>query len=487
MMQENLKLFLLLFLIILLKYPTFNLSYHWDETNYVYYGKWFSSHGLFSIPPNHDGHVPLFSWILAIGIIMFSETHFLSHLIIAFLSSITVYFTYLLGKFLYNKDVGIMASLLMFFSPVYFAISGQALIDIPLVAFTVITLYFGLKKKMNLYIISACLLVLIKEPGFLVIIALSLYQLIKKEKPKVISIYLAPILVLLIWLFWYFTQTGNTGWFKLSTASGKALNIGSLKLPIPVSSLVFYKIVAIIYQIFFWNYNWILTLIMCIVIISRKKFKFKKDSIPLLITGGLFFIVFSFIAITFLPRYLLPLYPFFFIFSAYTLDSFKRKWIIFLIIIILFISAYRWNWGLKGFIQDPVFHSTIFYPKIITSVKNGELNLDYIDIVKIEKEALDFIFRNYKNSTITATNPMVYPHCIGVIDVGYRQWIKNNVTVLYPVNEENIKKSNLVIVESYSNWYYDNKDKFSNIFSKLEIIKKFEENGKVLIVYKGGK
>jgi len=486
MVRGSLKYFLFfLILVILLKYPTFNLLYHWDETVLVYYGKWFSTNGFFSIPPNHDGHVPLFSWILATGYTIFGETPFLSRLIVALLSFVAVYFTYLLGKFLYNKQVGIIASLLMFFSPIYFAISGQALIDIPLVTFTVITLYFGLKKKITPYLISACLLILVKEPGFLVIIALSFYQLIKKEKLKTFLIYISPLLILFIWLFWYYMQTGHMGWFK-PYRSIETLNLGWFKLPIPDFPMIFKKSVTIIYQLFFWNYHWIPALIICVVIFFRKKnFKFKKDSIPFLIIIGLFLLAFSYVNL--LPRYLLPLYPFFFIFSAHALNSFRKKWVIFLMIIILFISAYRWNYGLKGFIQDPVFHSTIFYPRILTSIKNGEVSLDYIDVVELEKSALDFIFTNYPNSTITSGFPLVLRRNIGVMDIGYRQWIRHNITVLFPINEENINRSNLVIVESYSNWYENNKDEFSDIFSNLELIKKFEKNEKFLIIYRGRK
>jgi 4-amino-4-deoxy-L-arabinose transferase-like glycosyltransferase len=470
MINNELKYFLFfLILVISLKYLTFNLSYHWDESLYVYYGKWFSIHGLFSIPPHHYGHVPMFSWILAGFYVIFGESVFITHFIVALFSFFSIYFTYLIGKFLFNKNVGIIASLFTFFSPIFFAISGQALIDVSLVAFTMMTLYFGLKKQKILYLIFASFLVLTKEPGFLAIIALAFYQLIKKEKIQNILFFLLPLIVLFSWLNWYKLQIGiyGRGWEN-------GLN--------EFVSFTFLaeKCISILYQIFIWNYNWILTIFLILY------FKFEKKITPLIIMSFFYIALFSYGPL--LPRYILPIYPIFFIISSKTLEHFgNKKFFISALIIILFISCYRWNWGLKGFFQDPVFHSTIFYPKTITSVKNGEISLDYIDIVKLEKSAFDFIFTYYKNSTITAINPFILPENIGILDVGYGQWIKNNITVLYPINEENINKSNLVVVESYSNFYDDNKDKFSNIFSKLELLKKFENNGKFLIIYKGGK
>ena len=468
MIREDLKYVLFfLILVFLLKYPTFDLPYHWDETNYIYYGKWFSIHGFFSIPPNHRGHVPMFSWILALFYTIFNESAFVTHFVVAIFSFLSVYFTYLTGKFLFNKKVGLIASLFTFFSPIFFAISGQGLIDMSLVAFTMMTLYFGLKKKIILYLIFGSFLVLTKQPGFLLIVAFIFYKIINKEKIKDVILFSLPLIVLFGWLNWYKMQTGTYGW-------GGILN----------ESLIFIaeKGIANLYQIFIWNYQWILTIFL---VLFFRHYKFDKNITPLILVSLFYFITFSFGPM--LPRYILPIYPIFFIFAAKSIDHFDKKILISILVILFFITCYRWNWGLKGFIQDPVFQSTIFYPKTITSIKNGELNLDYIDIVKVEKEALDFIFKNYKNSTITSTDPFVNPLCINILDVGYRQWIKNNITVLYPVNEENIKKSNLVIIESYSNWYSDNKNKFSTIFSNLEIIKEFEENGKILIIYKGNK
>jgi len=469
--------FFLLILVISLKSFTFNLPYHWDENVYVYYARYYENYGPLSIPPKHDGHVPFFMWILAFFYRIFGESTFLTHFIEAVFSFLGSYFVYLLGKFLFNRRVGIIASLLLFFSPAYFSLSGQASLDVPLITLTLMVFYFTFRKKTILYLILASILVLIKEPGIFVIIAIVIYQIIKKEKLQNILIYSLPISLIFIWNIWY---KFNTGFYAFELLSGfyetHGNSIYSILFPSGIS-IILKKAMANLYQIFFWNYGWILTLIL---ILNRHKFRFDKKFILLILTAFLYFLYFSYGPL--LQRYLLPIYPVFFIFSAYSLNLFKRRaWLLIFLILILFISCYRWNWGIKGFIQDPVFRSSIFYPKTLTSIRSDELSLDYIDIVEIQKEAFDFIFTNYSNSTIVATSPFVNHKSIKVVDYGYRQWMKHDINVLSP-SQENINKSDLIIYESYGDW--PKGIDIDNLISQMQLIKKFEKNNKYILIFK---
>ena len=456
-------------LVILLKLPTMNLDYYWDALTFAGQAKYLSINGLLTTPPGYMIHVPFFTWFLAINYKIFSESPFLSHFIIAIFSFLGAYFTYLLGKFLFNEKVGIISSLLLFFSPIYFAISGQVLFDVPLTAMTVITLYFALKKKLFLYLVSASILVLIKEPGFIAVISLLFYQFIKKEKCRNILYHAVPLLFLLIWETWTWLKTGS---FLLGSGTFT-----------PYQGFLFILVRGItnIYQIFFWNYNWILSIFL-IITFSHHYFNKKKipiQTIPLFLTGLIYWILFTFAPVPLLPRYLLAVAPIFFIFSAYSINFyFKNKvFVIFLIVAILFISCYRWNSGFKGIIQDPILHSKIFYPKSLTSIKNGELSLDYIDIVKLEDEALYYIFNNHPNSVVIASFPLTDDANLQV-DVGYRQWKKFNITVLQS-SKENIAKSDLIVYESCCI-----PDYVVNNTSRIELIKKFEKKGEYVFIYK---
>jgi 4-amino-4-deoxy-L-arabinose transferase-like glycosyltransferase len=458
-----------LILIIFLKLPTMSLDYHWDEVIYASQAKYYSIHGLFSTPPGIIVHVPFFTWFLAINYRIFGESPFLSHFIVAIFSFIGVYFTYLLGKFLYNEKIGIMASLLLFFSPIYFAISGQVLFDVPLTAMTVVVFYFALRKKLISYLISACILVLIKEPGFLVILALLVYELFKKRNVRDILITGLPLLPLLLFGFWYWSQNllnRNLAFFITQ----------------PNFIFIIKRFFANVYQVFIWNYYWILTLFILFELYRKNHFKKKLIAMftnPIFLSVIFYILLFSFTTLFLLPRYLLPIYPFSFIFSAFSLNTlFKNKnQIILLIIILLFISCYKWNSGIKGFIQDPVFHSKLFYKNRLTSIANGELSLDYIDVVTIHTQAVDFVFKNYPNKTIVASYPL-YENASLQINVGYKQWDKYNIKILFP-SKKNIDKADLIIFYSLS-WT----DEMKNLLIGMKPIKTFRVNEQYIDIYK---
>jgi len=464
------KYFLFLFvLVILLKLPTMSLDYYWDALTFASQAKYLSVNGLLSTPPGYMVHFPFFTWLLAINYKIFGESPILSHFIVAIFSFLGAYFTYLLGKFLYNEKIGIISSLLLFFSPIYFAISGQTLFDIPLTAMTIMTLYFALKKRFVLYIISASILVLTKEPGFLAIISLLFYLFIQKEKFRNILFHATPLLFLFIWEGWNWLKTGS---FLLRSGTFAPYN-GFF--------MILIKGISNIYQIFFWNYNWILSIFLFISLYQNffNKKKIPIQAIPLFLIVLIYWILFTFAPIPLLPRYLLAVTPIFFIFSANSINFyFKNKvFLIFFIIIFLFISCYKFNWGLKGFIQDPIFHSNIFYSKTLTSITNGELSLDYVDNVEIESQAIQFVFKNYTNSFVVASWPFVDDASLKT-NVGYHQWDKFNIKVLQP-SKENISKVDLVIYESCCI-----PEDIENNLSKMKLIVKFEKNGKYVFIYK---
>jgi 4-amino-4-deoxy-L-arabinose transferase-like glycosyltransferase len=465
--KEDRKYFVfLLLLVILIKFPTMSLDYYWDEVLYAAQAKYYSIHGPFAIPPGLIIHVPLFQWILAFTFKIFGEQPFMSHLVVAIFSFTGTYFTYLLGKFLFNKYLGIIASLLLLFSPIYFAISGQVLFDVPLTSLSVVVMYYFLRKKLIYYLISAIFLVLTKEPGFIVIMGLLMYfYFIKKEKIKNIIPLSIPLFLFAFFEFWILNSTLEINKFAMLTQR---------------NDLFFYilRFLNNSYQILFWNYNWLLSIPILFFLISKKRIP--TQITPLFLIGFLFFALFTFTPVVLLPRYLLPIYPTFFIFSSYCINYIfkKRSWLYFLIIIFLFVSCYRWNFGLKGLIQDPVFHLTVFRQKPITSVTNGELSLDYIDALEVEEQALNFIFANYSNHFITVSYPLAENASLEV-NVGNKQWNKYNITVLYPLSKENIIKSYLVVAEPY---YFS--EKSLKLLSDLKLVKKYEKNGKYVEIYK---
>ncbi len=473
---EN-KFFMALFLFLLVfltKLPTMGIDYDWDSLVVASQSKYYTQHSLLSIPPGIVVHTPFIPWSMSVLYRVFGESPFLSNLIIALFSFLGAYFIYLIGRRTYNSFVGFIASIMLFFSPMYFSLSGQLLYDVPLTAMTIITLYFFMTSNLKFYLVAASILVLIKEPGFLAIIAIIFYSILKKQSLKRLLVLASPLILVVVW-----------GTFLLPNI--EKIGIGGYLAETSSLSLVLQKLAAIIYQVGIWNYSWVLLIIIFYLVkadyISYRKNIYRRfvdhDLCPLFIISILYFTFFSLPPIFFLSRYTLPIVPLFIILGAVSINKIKSKKLIVLLVIILFISTYRFNWGIKGAIQDPIFQG-LLSDNPISSIRSSELSLDYIDIVSVQGNALDYIFLHQKNTTILATYPLVEDSSI-YTNVGRRQWKKNGINVLNQPTPDNIDKADLIIVEAYGNF---NKETLSKIRDR-PILKSFKVNEKEIIIYSG--
>ena len=169
----------LLLLLIILKYPVLNLPYFWDGLNYM----------IPTIDYIYNNKITIFLWeynlghppflFLFIGILfkIIGNSQIIANSVILLFSFLTLFFTYLIGKELFNKKIGIIASLLLLFTPIFFSYSALLILAMPLTAFTVITMYFATKNKLPLYFIFGLLLVFTELTGILVIVGIVLYNI----------------------------------------------------------------------------------------------------------------------------------------------------------------------------------------------------------------------------------------------------------------------------------------------------------------------
>lgn len=469
---ENVKdwhvLTFLVGLVLALKFPVINLSYHWDAILLVQQSEFYALNSFFALPPGGGGvHVPFLQWLLAGLYSLFGESVILSHVVIYAFSITGLFFTYLTGKELYSKKVGFIASLFLLFSPIYFALSGQVLFDIPLVAMTMVTLYFGLKGKLKFYLPAALLLVLTKEPGFLAVFAIAVYRYLKTREIKDFVIYFSPLIGLILWELHLFNTGYSTGWFGL-----KFLGIITAK-----------RFAASIYQILFWNYHWILSIFLIVYIYKeREELSFDLENpekkFPLILTASFYLLLFGLGPVNLLPRYLLPITPIFSIFSVKAIIEIDAnfKQILVIVIIFLFASCWYWNSGIKGAVQDPVFRG--FMPNKLTSVNNGELSLEYTDYVKMEGKVWDYITKNCKDSEIVAAYPFEMKE-VRVKVKNRKRWKSLNISIFRP-GEDKLKEVNYLVHEPYYRPEYSidkvNKTLLKEYSSGGDTLKIFELN-----------
>ncbi|MDD5178448.1 MAG: glycosyltransferase family 39 protein [Candidatus Nanoarchaeia archaeon] len=506
------------------------------------------------------GHPPLFYWIVALFLSIFGQYLWAAKLPIIIFSMIGVVYTFLLGKEIYNKKTGIMAAILVLFSQLYFVQSSMIYLEIPLTALGIMTLYYYYKNKLVAYSISASLLVLIKETGLLIIAAIFLYEIIKNIKqPKILIKNLVklslPVFIFAAWTLYH------------------KLFIGSGILTRPTSSITdtMLKFMARIKYLFFDEFRFILTTILVFSVIKIKNIIIQKKRLIIFLLGSViisalilnlkkiieliypllntskpileltsqissyipFIILFSVFIILliiyhkninaqelklnlnpltiaiiitilifsvshyFLLRYFLPIIPLIYLIYARSINlNFKKTWPIIILILIVLPAV-------------PAQQETKLY--VIES------NMDYLNTIKIQKQAASYLEENYKDNVILTSHPMLiqlrYPllghvtNPLNVIEIGHykdnslikefqtifdyyhykfflKKEIKENDVTLY----DNIYKSTLE--DSFDIFYYSPQSLMTEEVKQelikeynLKLIIRFEENGNSAEIY----
>ncbi len=322
---------------------TINIPYWWDSAGYIigtakyYLDTQFSS---FFIPSDSRfscfAHFPLFPWLLARFWQIFGESLWASHLFYLPFIILAVLATYFLGKKMSHFDeltnnlVGFSTALVLLFTPAFLAQVGIIYTEIPMTAFALMTVYFFLTKRKGWYLLSASLMLLMKETAISIILAILatitidfLVKFFRKEKPnsqnfiKELFLYASPILLLLFW-FWWHKQ--KTGWmFVLPSHQAKfekeVFDFGAIFL----NKLLF------VFTLFFLNHGRflisvsILFFILLFPKLIAKPLLSKKTLLFLLI---IFFIPLFLAKIEFLPRFIVFGLPFFYLLFFYFLAFF---------------------------------------------------------------------------------------------------------------------------------------------------------------------
>lgn len=372
----------LLLIVLFLKLPVLDMPYYWDAlTVTIPNSVWVLEHNFYPIPLRYDtAHPPLLYLALALLYRILGIHLWVSHLLIIFFGFLGVYFTYLLGLELGGNIIGFCAALLLLFSPTYFAQSGIINFDIPLTALTVATIYFAIKNNLSWCLVSGICLVLIKEPGGIVIFPILIYSWITNhnEKPsrriRTILLYSIPLFVSLGWFLFHYYETG---WFYvfqhldvgLSTIWG---NINRIEI------------------VFYDDFKFIFSLAIFFSILFRlfkRKTYFDLKYVPIVLTFFLY--ILSFLIIkegAFIYRYMLPTLPLFFILGAKSLSDLlggNKSMLTAATITIMFLFTTKW-YGDRTTSEGSLLES----------------NMEYLDVVETHKMAAKFIEQNYPNATV---------------------------------------------------------------------------------------
>lgn len=473
MFSRNKIIALLFFLTVLLfKLPIINTPFHWDDLGPTLAGAFFIyRHGFDAIwmsgPRADIGHPPFFYDVLAAMWAIFGYSIWISHLVVILFSFLGVYFTYLLGTQLKDEKTGFIASLCLFFSPLYFAQSGTLNFDLPLAALTVMAFYFFLKGNTRFYFLCGTLAVLTKVSGLILIVSAMAHQILEEaHKPinlllKKLFVHLSIIIILGMWAVYHM--------FKI----GWMVDPKIFYRPVTAHGII-QGLFDIITTLFFRDGRFLLTVCIIFAVIQEKviarSYKLilatNKKYLPIclfmLISIFSLAVYESFCSL--LPRYLLITYPFFFIIGSSCLTDIAKKNNYFClgvagVIVILSVSNWYGHRSVPG----------VFL----------ESNLEYLDQVNSHKSACKFIMDNYPDSVVITAFPQIvelhYP------DRGYVDIPFECINFKEFKNQEE-HKNYLVYYSEQSGLH----EEFKQFLRKnnVTLLKLYESNGKIATIYK---
>ena len=348
------------------------------------------------------------------------------HLYMLVFSLAASYFTYKVGELLSYKEVGIAASFFLVFSPLFIAQSLNLNFDLPATALIMASYYYLLKKDCLRYILASTMLIMTKEVGILFIADAGFSALFRKDWKMILS-QLIPALIFVVWSYGNYTRHG---WFLFPRESPflKLENIWNDNLVMRLT------------QLFVMNFNWILTFIALLSVITwlcRNHNKIDRrrinQLIPLVLFFFFFFITVGPIRDFNLPRYVLVLYPALYLLSALAICSFfgKNKKISAGIIISI-LAIFTIQTAFSIYSQDPYVFldpaTTKIYDEKQSITLAGsevlEINLKYVDYVKADIELVRYLNTSNRSFPLLLNRFNHYSIFMAAnkgIDVGYGQ------------------------------------------------------------------
>ena len=411
--------------VFIFKSPVLNIPYHWDALGFTIPHALSIYKNNFNpfLSPYDAGHPPLFYFMLVLTWKILGIHPWSSRILLSFFVTMALYYTYLIGK---ESKINIpILPILVFFSPLFFAQSGILNLEIPVTAFILFSFYQYIKDNKPLLTLGLTLLLLTKITGILFFLSLLLsHFLINKGKLKKKDLIwiLLPLFSLSLWLL---IHKFEAGWIfyppylefqRKFTLQGKEIfslflenmeelpaNL-SLALPFSIFPFLFWKnklkekfilplsiLLSLLIIFSPFSISFAIVVFLFFLLYGMKK---SSSSFEYLFTLIFFLFTISFYSFftSSLPRYLLPLYPFFFLLVLTSTEKrMKGKTIFLILVILLEIINWSGNRNIKG----------------EGSGAKLETNLEYLHIVRSHLSAVQYIEKNFPKAKILTTWPQI--------------------------------------------------------------------------------
>jgi len=400
------------------------------------------------------GKPPFFHETIALAFLTFGHKIFIGRLVVILFSYLSLIFIYLLGKFLFGKKEGLIATLLLLFNPMFFSSSGRTLPVIATLSLSIMTIYFFFKNNKKLFLLFSIFLVLSKETGVIVLLSLIIYKFVYKNKKRYSINYSLLFIPIIIFLLWFIYRKD----FIL-------LNTKYIVYPI-LSSFILSILSSVfsVFSFFFIEQGRIILTILLVYYLFRKNF---REEYFLFFTIITFFVIYRIIYSGHL-RHIIIVFPLLALMYAHSITKLiknvKIQYFLLIIVTILSISS--------------------FYSE--TSL-DWEENLRYLNFVKLNQKTVNFLQGEDINGTIWSDEitylEFLYPY------VGY---VKTplNMSPLTPILSQdektfnsNFKKGDIIIEnKGIMNELFTYYKKIDFVDNKV-LIKTFERHNDWVKIY----
>jgi 4-amino-4-deoxy-L-arabinose transferase-like glycosyltransferase len=431
---------------------------------------------------------------LSLGILfkIFGYSPILIHIFMMVFSLGAIIFTYKVGEILAGEEIACSASFLLAFSPMFIAQSVNLNFDLPSVALLMSTYYFMLKKNHVFAAISGIMLVMTKEIGILFMAAALLSTILintgdRKIGKAAIAARIIPIIVFIIWAYGNYTRRG---WFLFPRDSPI----------IKLDSIFNENLIMRLEQLFVINYNWILTILILYTLLTwayRRYERFDREKIemllPLILFSLFFFVIVAPIRDFNLPRYVIVLYPAFYLVSAWGVLGLSGKnqkifGMILVSILLIFVSQTVYSiYSPDPYVfLDPATQEIYgVNPDITLDGSNVmEINLKYVDYIKADIALVDFI-------KTTEPSPLllnrfnhygIFDTANKGIDIGYGQKSNRRYKELgdFYRSPDTISLPAILVIEDFNRF---DLEKLYNMYD-VTLLKQIRINGVGTDVYK---
>jgi hypothetical protein len=373
--------------VVLLHLPQLKLPYYWDEAGYYVP----AARDLYltgdPIPrsTHTNPHPPLLAAYLAASWKLFGFSPLVTRLAMAALAGATLYALLLLAPLAASPAAGLWAALWTLTTPVFFAQSTLAHLDIAAAPGLLLSVYFYLRRRLAACVLAGTLLCLVRETGVAVVLTLAAFEFYKQKRdrrngrqeaggrrqgmgdcllpPASCFPLLLPLLPLATWFLYLRYRTG------LWLGDAYFANYNVFRVLHPARwALQFTKRA---YQLGFADFHWVATALIVAavwrnVVTGRRPVRQPGGLSPLAAVMAVYLALLSVFGAP-LHRYLLPIVPLFLLLAARAAFQlhFRGRNAVLALLPVAFVVCWFWN--------PPYMFA-------------HEDNLSYADYVRLHKE-----------------------------------------------------------------------------------------------------